>query len=119
MAMIDPIKQLLADPNADPATLKRCLADYRDIAESQTAEVERLEERVRWWHGVAEVKQEERDRFRAALEMLSQVRHVSGSAQGWMRSQLAMIDAVLNGADVRDLDTVEAIAAGTWQPKES
>lgn len=110
---IDPVSQV-----TDPGVLRVLLNDYRDIAESQTAEIEQLEERIRWWQRVAEVKQEERDRFRAALEMLSQVRHVSGSAQGWMRSQLAMIDAVLNGADVRDLKTVEAIAAGTWQPKE-
>lgn len=80
------------------------------------AELKQARESVVWWQGVAEAKQEERDRFRAALEMLAQVRHVSGSAQPAFRMNLHMVDAVLAGADVRDVDTVEAIAAGTWKP---
>lgn len=60
---------------------------------------------------------EERDRLKAALQMLAQTRHVSGSAQGVFRSHLMLVDAVLAGADVRDLAAVEAIAAGTWQAK--
>lgn len=58
----------------------------------------------------------EADRLRAALEMLAQIRHVSGSAQAAFRSNLRVVDAVLAGADVRDVATVEAIAAGTWKP---
>lgn len=54
-------------------------------------------------------------RVRAALEMLAQVRHVSGSAQGAFRTTLRIVDAVLAGADVRDIAAVEAIAAGTWR----
>ncbi len=65
---------------------------------------------------VADRCEDDRDRFRAALELLAQLRHVSGSAQGAFRSNLAIVDAVLAGADVRDLVTVEAIAAGTWKP---
>lgn len=58
--------------------------------------------------------EEENARLRAGLELLAAVRHVSGSAQGHMRSQLRIIDALLSGADLRDLATVEAVAAGTW-----
>lgn len=58
----------------------------------------------------------ERDRLRAGLEMLAQCRHVSGSAQGAFRSNLAIADAVLAGADVRDFATVDAITKGTWRP---
>jgi hypothetical protein len=61
----------------------------------------------------------EEGRLRAALEMLAQVRSVSGSAQAHMRTQLRIIDAVLAGADVRELATVEAVAAGTWRPVAS
>jgi hypothetical protein len=63
----------------------------------------------------AEQAEEERDRLKAALEMLAQVRHVSGNAQGHMRSQLRTIDAALAGADLRRMDVVEAVAAGTWR----
>lgn len=66
----------------------------------------------------AEVAEHERDRYRAALELLSQIRHVSGSAQAAFRSNLRTVDAVLRGADVRNVETVEAIANGTWKPKE-
>lgn len=52
----------------------------------------------------------------SGLKMLAQVRSVRGSAQGTHRSHLRIVDAVLAGADVRDLATVEAIAAGTWTP---
>jgi len=49
----------------------------------------------------------ENGRLRAALELLAQVRHVSGSAQAHMRQQLRVIDAVLErGLDVRDLDAL-------------
>ena len=58
----------------------------------------------------------ELERLRAALEMLAQIRHVGGSAQGVFRSNLRLVDAVLAGADVRDLATVEAIAEGAWKP---
>ena len=58
----------------------------------------------------------ERDRLRAGLSMLAQCRHVSGSAQGAFRSNLAITDAVLAGADVRDFATVDAISRGTWRP---
>jgi hypothetical protein len=64
----------------------------------------------------AELAEHDRDRFRAALELIAQVRHVSGSAQAAFRSTLRTVDAVLAGADVRDVETVEAIAAGTWKP---
>lgn len=64
----------------------------------------------------AEVAEHERDRLRAALEMLAQVRHVSGSAQGAFRTNLRLVDAALAGADVRDRREVAAIAAGTWKP---
>lgn len=87
------------------------------------AELKQARESVTWWQGVAEAKQEERDaalaeaaRLRAALEMLAQFRSVCGSVHAAFRSQLRTIDAVLAGADVRDLVTVEAIAAGTWKP---
>jgi hypothetical protein len=65
-----------------------------------------------------EKSREETGRLRAGLEMLAQVRHVSGSAQATFRRNLQLVDAVLAGADVHDLATVEAIAAGTWQPPE-
>lgn len=55
-------------------------------------------------------------RLADAMQFLSQVRHVSGDAQSHMRSQLRFIDAVLAGADLRDLETVEAIVDGTWRP---
>ena len=58
----------------------------------------------------------ERDRLKAALGMIAQVRHVSGSAQGAMRSNLRIADAALAGADVRDIDTTIAIAEGRWKP---
>ncbi len=60
---------------------------------------------------------DENARLRAALEMLAQTRSVSGSAQGHFRTQRAILDAVLLGADVRKLEEVEAIVAGTWRPK--
>jgi hypothetical protein len=56
----------------------------------------------------------DRDRLKAALEMLAQCRHVSGSAQGAFRTNLRITDAVLAGADVRAAATVEAILFGTW-----
>lgn len=62
-------------------------------------------------------------RLRTALEMLSQIQHVSGSAQPAEHEYpkivdaiLAFVDAALAGADLRDLVTVEAIAAGAWKP---
>jgi hypothetical protein len=55
---------------------------------------------------------EEIARLRAGLEMLAQVRHVSGSAQAAFRHNLRVVDAVLAGADVRVLEVVEALAAG-------
>jgi hypothetical protein len=55
-------------------------------------------------------------RYKAALEMIAQIRAISGSPQGHFRSTLWMVDAVLAGADVRDLETVEAIEKGTWKP---
>lgn len=58
---------------------------------------------------------DERARLYAALDMLSQVRHVSGSEQDAFRSNLQFIDAVLEGADVRNIETVEAIAMGMWR----
>jgi hypothetical protein len=61
----------------------------------------------------------DRDRLKAALEMLAQCRHVSGSAQGAFRCNLRITDAVLAGADVRDVDTVEAIVNGEWKPTEN
>ena len=70
---------------------------------------------VEWWQQVAEAKQEEAQRLHAALEILAQVRHVSGSAQAAFRSNLRLVDAVLQGADVRDLATALAIAAGRWR----
>lgn len=89
------------------------------------AELKQARESVTWWQGVAEAKQEERDaaiaerdRLRAGLEMLAQIRSVSGNAQPAFRSQLRTIDAILAGADIRDLPTVEAIAAGTWKTTE-
>jgi hypothetical protein len=67
------------------------------------------------WPTYAELEAE-RDRLRAALKMLAQCRHVSGSAQGAFRTNLRITDAVLAGADVRDVDTVEAIVSGDWKP---
>lgn len=61
---------------------------------------------------------EEIARLRAGLEMIAQIRHVSGSAQAAFRGNVRLADAVLAGADVRDINTVEAIAAGTWTPEE-
>jgi hypothetical protein len=55
---------------------------------------------------------EEIARLRAGLEMLAQVRHVSGSAQAAFRHNLRVVDAVLAGADVRVLEVVESLAAG-------
>jgi len=57
------------------------------------------------------------DRLRAALTMIAQVRHVSGSAQGAFRSNLRIADAALAGADMSDLATVEAVANGTWEKR--
>lgn len=62
---------------------------------------------------------DDRDRLIAGLEMLAQVRHVTGNVQPHFRMQLRFVDAILKGADVRDIETCEAIAAGTWKPKES
>lgn len=59
----------------------------------------------------------ERDRLRAALHLIAACRSVSGSAQGAFRSNLRVADAALAGADLRDLETVEAVALGTWRPK--
>jgi hypothetical protein len=60
--------------------------------------------------------QEEAARYRACLEMIAQIRAISGSAQGNFRSTLRMVDAVLKGADVRELATVESIEKGNWKP---
>jgi len=62
---------------------------------------------------------EEIARLRAGLEMIAQIRHASGSAQSAFRGNLRLADAVLAGADVRDIETVEAIAAGAWTPAKS
>lgn len=55
-------------------------------------------------------------RLRAALEILAQVRHISGNAQPHMKQQLRLIDAVLLGADLRDVDTMGAVSEGKWTP---
>lgn len=123
-----------------------------NLLRNELPEIGEIDARVKWWQGVAEAKQEERDaalkevgdlraafakmgecptawadmcaieedhaRLRAGLEMLAQIRHVSGNAQPAFRSQLRTIDAILAGADVRSLAVVEAIAAGTWKPTE-
>jgi hypothetical protein len=61
----------------------------------------------------------ERDRYKAALEMIAQIRHVQGNAQANHRWTLSMVDAVLErGADVRDLATVEALVNGTFKGKQ-
>lgn len=60
---------------------------------------------------------DENDRLSAALLQISQVRHVSGSAQGAFRSNLRIADAALAGADMSDLATVEAVANGTWEKR--
>lgn len=52
----------------------------------------------------------ENARLRAALELLAQVRHISGSAQAHMRHQLKIIDAVLEkGLDVRKDGALEGV----------
>ncbi len=66
-----------------------------------------------------QLAESERMRNRAGLEMLAQVRHVTGNVQPHFRMQLRFVDAILAGADVQDVDTCEAIAAGTWKPKET
>lgn len=135
--------------NAMVNGLRSSLADSARVAGEYAHE---MSGRLKWWQGVAEAKQEERDaalkevgdlraafakmgecptawadmcaieedhaRLRAGLEMLAQIRSVSGNAQPAFRSQLRTIDAILAGADVRDLAVVEAIAAGTWKPTE-
>lgn len=58
----------------------------------------------------------ENARLRAALELIAQVRHASGSAQGAFRANLQIADAALAGADLRDLSTVEAVSSGSWKP---
>lgn len=60
---------------------------------------------------------DENDRLRSALLLISQVRAVNGSAQGAFRCNLRTADAALAGADLRDVDTVMAVADGTWKPK--
>jgi hypothetical protein len=108
-----------------------CDCHRAEPAESQEDQLEDAWHRAQSWKNIAEramavsesIKNdmlavcEERNRLRAALEMLAQVRHVCGSAQGTFRRHLALVDAVLAGADVRDLETVEAVAAGTWRAK--
>ena len=54
------------------------------------------------------------ERLRAALSIIAQVRHVSGSAQGAFRNNRRVGGAALAGADFTDLDTVVAVAEGTW-----
>lgn len=90
----------------------------RAVAELREVRAERDTFRKAYDHvdSVLNEVKAERDRLRAALEMLAQVRHVSGSAQCAFRSNLRLIDAALAGADVRDLETVEKIAEGTWKP---
>jgi hypothetical protein len=53
--------------------------------------------------------------FKAALEMIAAVRHVSGSAQGVMRSHLMIADAALEGADFTDPETAIKVAEGKWR----
>lgn len=48
-------------------------------------------------------------RLRAALELIAQVRHVSGSAQGAFRSNLKIADAALAGKDLRSVEAVEEV----------
>jgi len=52
--------------------------------------------------------------YRAALEMIAQVRHVCGSAQGWHRSTLMIADAALAGADMTNPETAIKVAEGKW-----
>ncbi len=91
----------------DCGVCESCIDRSISLAEEMSQE-----EKVREIHTL----RAESQRLRAGLEMLAQCRHISGNAQRHMRTQLLTIDAILAGADVRDIATVVAIAAGTWKP---
>ena len=55
------------------------------------------------------------ENYKAALNMIAQVRAVCGSAQGALRSNLAIADAALAGADLSDEETVIKVCEGKWQ----
>jgi hypothetical protein len=107
------------------AALERSMLDDAGIvlndypAEDETAisnvacHVQALLQRVR----ELEAYLDDCERIRAALSQIAQIRHVQGSAQPNFRYTLRMVDAVLDhGADVRKVETVEALANGTWKP---
>ena len=100
---------------------------WQGVAENKQAERDAESDRAASWKNLAEKYQElaearkdalhlskrhkdEADRLRAALELLAQIRHVSGSAQAAFRSNLKMIDAVLErGLDVRKDGALEEL----------
>lgn len=93
----------------------RGIAWWQSVAEAKQEERDAAEDRAQSWKNIAARHEHEAARLRAALELLAQVRHVSGNAQSHMRSQLRTIDAVLAGLDVRDVDQLAAAIEGRWQ----
>lgn len=113
-----PLEQMLKDVEQTERLYLDVPSLPRDLCCHVKALAAEVEENVNCWQRQCQEVEEMADevaRLRAALEMLAQVRHVSGSAQAAFRSNLRLTDAVLAGADVRDLETVAAIAEGTWQ----
>lgn len=76
----------------------------------------RIGDRMDWLMARPTAAEADRDKYRAALDIIAQVRAVTGSAQGAFRSNLKIADAALAGADLRDADTVEAVVCGRWKP---
>jgi uncharacterized coiled-coil protein SlyX len=111
---IHELEQQIAEATADVERLTRELEGVNNEFGSQTADWPGARERV------AELKQygseqwRRADNYRAALELITAVRHITGSAQGAFRSNLAIADAAINGADLRNIETIEAVVKGTW-----
>jgi hypothetical protein len=99
---IDVLEERLAAANDRAQSWKNLCDKYKESTEVKAIGLHKASREI--------------ERLRSALETLAQVRHVSGSAQGAFRSNLRIVDAVLLGADVRDLEQVEAIVLGTWKP---
>lgn len=126
-AMLVPIREVLEEN----ARLRESVTWWQGVAEAKQEERDaalkevgdlraafaKMGECPTAWAGMCAIE-EDHARLRAGLEMLAQIRHVSGNAQPAFRSQLRTIDAILAGADVRDVAVVEAIAAGTWTKPE-